>query len=105
MYSGIVPQISVIMGPCAGGASYSPALTDLIIMVEKQSYMFLTGPEVIKSVTGEIVDSESLGGAEVHLATSGTAHLTAKKDEDALKLVRKVLSYLPSNNVDNAPDR
>jgi propionyl-CoA carboxylase beta chain len=103
MYSGIVPQISVIMGPCAGGASYSPALTDVIIMVEKQSYMFLTGPEVIKSVTGEIVDSESLGGADVHLATSGTAHLTAKKDEDALKLVRKVLSYLPSNNVDNAP--
>jgi len=103
MYSGIVPQISVIMGPCAGGASYSPALTDLIIMVEKQSYMFLTGPEVIKSVTGEIVDSESLGGAEVHLATSGTAHLTVKKDEDALKLVRRVLSYLPANNVDNAP--
>ncbi len=103
MYSGIVPQISVIMGPCAGGASYSPALTDVIIMVEKQSYMFLTGPEVIKSVTGEIVDSESLGGADVHLSTSGTAHLTAKKDEDALKLVRRVLSYLPSNNVDNAP--
>lgn len=103
MYSGIVPQISVIMGPCAGGASYSPALTDVIIMVEKQSYMFLTGPEVVKSVTGEIVDSESLGGAEVHLLTSGNAHFMAKKDEDALKLVRNVLSYLPSNNVDNAP--
>ena len=102
-YSGIIPQISVIMGPCAGGASYSPALTDLIIMVEKQAYMFLTGPEVIKSVTGEIVDSESLGGAEVHLAISGTASPDSQKDEDALKLVRKMLSYLPSNNVDNPP--
>ncbi len=102
-YSGIIPQISVIMGPCAGGASYSPALTDLIIMVEKQSYMFLTGPEVIKAVTGEVVDFESLGGAAVHLATSGTAHLTAKKDEDALKLVRMVLGYFPTNNMENAP--
>jgi methylmalonyl-CoA decarboxylase subunit alpha len=102
-YSGIVPQISVIMGPCAGGASYSPALTDMIIMVEKQSYMFLTGPEVIKSVTGEIVDSESLGGAEVHMGTSGTAHLTVGNDDEALKLVRKVLGYLPSSYEGNAP--
>jgi len=102
-YSGVVPQISVILGPCAGGAAYSPALTDLIIMVEKQSYMFLTGPEVIKSVTGEVVDFESLGGAEVHLGTSGTAHLTAPSEQDALALCRKVLSYLPGNNVDNPP--
>jgi acetyl-CoA carboxylase carboxyltransferase component len=101
MYSGIVPQISVIMGPCAGGASYSPALTDLIIMVEMQAYMFLTGPEVIKSVTGEIVDSESLGGAEVHMGTSGTAHFTVSKDQEGLELVRKILAYLPSNNEEN----
>ena len=76
-YSGVVPQISLIMGPCAGGAAYSPALTDLIIMVQKQSYMFLTGPQVIKTVTGEDVDFESLGGADVHLGISGTAHLVS----------------------------
>lgn len=103
LYSGIVPQISIIMGPCAGGAAYSPALTDLIIMVEKTSYMFLTGPEVIKSVTGEIVDFESLGGAEVHLGRSGLASLTAGNEREALALCRKALSYLPGNNVDNAP--
>ncbi len=102
-YSGIVPQISVIMGPCAGGAAYSPALTDMIIMVEKQSYMFLTGPEVIKSVTGEVVDFETLGGAATHLGTSGLAHLTAPTEKEALNLVRTVLSYLPSNGVENAP--
>lgn len=103
LYSGIIPQISLILGPCAGGAAYSPALTDLIIMVEKQSYMFLTGPDVIKSVTGEIVDFESLGGAEVHLSTSGTAHLTAKTEPEALALCRNVLSYLPNNNMENSP--
>ena len=102
-YSGIVPQISIILGPCAGGAAYSPALTDLIIMVEKSSYMFLTGPEVIKSVTGEIVDFESLGGADVHLSTSGLASLTTASEKDALALCRKVVSFLPSNNVDNPP--
>jgi methylmalonyl-CoA decarboxylase subunit alpha len=102
-YSGIIPQISVVMGPCAGGAAYSPALTDLIIMVEKQSYMFLTGPEVIKSVTGEIVDSETLGGAETHLSISGLAHLVAQTEKDALTTVRNVLSYLPSNQIDNPP--
>ena len=102
-YSGVVPQISLIMGPCAGGAAYSPAVTDLIIMVEKQSYMFLTGPNVIKSVTGEEIDFEGLGGAAVHLGTSGTAHLTARTEQDALQLARLALSYLPSNNVDNAP--
>lgn len=104
-YSGIIPQISVILGPCAGGAAYSPALTDLIIMVEKQSYMFLTGPEVIKSVTGEVVDLESLGGAEVHLRTSGLASMTAPTEQEALALCRQVLSYLPSNNVENPPYR
>ncbi len=96
-------QISLILGPCAGGAAYSPALTDLIIMVEKQSYMFLTGPDVIKSVTGEIVDFENLGGAAIHLATSGTAHLTARNETDALALCRNVLSFLPNNNVENPP--
>ena len=102
-YSGVVPQISLIMGPCAGGAAYSPAVTDLVIMVEKQSYMFLTGPNVIKSVTGEEIDFEGLGGAAVHLGTSGTAHLTARTETDALQLARLALSYLPSNNVDSPP--
>ncbi len=102
-YSGVVPQISLIMGPCAGGAAYSPALTDMVIMVEKQSFMFLTGPQVIKTVTGEEVDFESLGGADVHLSISGTAHLTASDEEGAIQLCRSVLSYLPSNNVDNPP--
>jgi len=102
-YSGIIPQISVIMGPCAGGASYSPALTDLIVMVDKQAFMFLTGPEVIKTVTGEVIDQETLGGADAHLAISGTAHFKAANDKDALNLVRVILSYLPSNNADNPP--
>ena len=102
-YSGIVPQISLILGPCAGGAAYSPALTDVIIMVEKQSYMFLTGPEVIKSVTGEIVDFETLGGAETHLSISGLSHLTADSEKSAIALTRRVLAYLPANNVDNPP--
>jgi propionyl-CoA carboxylase beta chain len=103
IYSGVIPQISLILGPCAGGAAYSPAITDLIIMVEKQSYMFLTGPDVIKSVTGEVVDFESLGGAEVHLSKSGTAHLMAKSESDALNLCRSVLGYLPNNNMENPP--
>jgi propionyl-CoA carboxylase beta chain len=102
-YSGVVPQISLILGPCAGGAAYSPALTDVIIMVEKQSFMFLTGPQVIKTVTGEETDFESLGGAQVHLTTSGTAHLITKDEEAALKLARFVLGYLPGNNVENPP--
>src|SRR5574338_501608 len=100
-YSGVVPQISVMLGPCAGGAAYSPALTDLVIMVEKQSFMFLTGPEVIKAVTGEIIDSESLGGSNVHMSISGVAHLSAPSEKHALGLVRRFLSYLPSNNVEN----
>ncbi len=102
-YSGVVPQISLILGPCAGGAAYSPAMTDMIIMVEKQSFMFLTGPQVIKTVTGEETDFESLGGAQVHLNQSGTAHLITKDEEAALALARYVLGYLPSNNVENAP--
>ncbi|HEY9076317.1 MAG TPA: acyl-CoA carboxylase subunit beta [Anaerolineaceae bacterium] len=103
LYSGIIPQISVMLGPCAGGASYSPAMTDLIIMVEKQSYMFLTGPDVIKSVTGEVIDSENLGGAQVHFAVSGTSHLTAASDQDALALCRYALSFLPSNHLETPP--
>ncbi len=102
-YSGVVPQISLILGPCAGGASYSPAMTDMIIMVDKQSFMFLTGPQVIKTVTGEETDFESLGGAQVHLNLSGTAHLVAKDEEAALQLTRYLLGYLPSNNIENAP--
>lgn len=102
-YSGVIPQISVLLGPCAGGAAYSPALTDFIIMVEKNSYMFLTGPEVIKTVTGEVVDAESLGGADIHTAISGTAQLVAQSETDALSLCRGILSYLPSNNVENPP--
>ncbi len=103
LYSGIIPQISIILGPCAGGAAYSPAMTDLIIMVEKQSYMFLTGPNVIKTVTGEEVDFENLGGADVHLAKSGIANLTAGSEHNALQLCRTVLSYLPANYAENPP--
>ncbi len=103
IYSGVVPQISVILGPCAGGAVYSPAVTDIIIMVDKQSYMFLTGPQVIKSVTGEDVDFESLGGAQVHLGLSGLAHLVGQDEKEALALARQAISYFPSNNAENAP--
>ena len=102
-YSGVIPQISLMLGPCAGGAAYSPALTDLIIMVEGHSFMFLTGPEVIKAVTGEVIDPEQLGGASVHTGISGTAHLAAAGEREALGLCRRVLSYLPSNNVENPP--
>jgi len=102
-YSGLVPQISIMLGPCAGGAAYSPALTDLVVMVEKQSFMFLTGPEVIKAVTGEVIDAESLGGSNVHMSVSGVAHLSVKSEMDALKMARHFLSYLPSNNVENPP--
>ncbi len=102
-YSGVVPQVSVMLGPCAGGAAYSPALTDLVIMVEKQSFMFLTGPEVIKAVTGEVIDAESLGGSEVHNSVSGVAHLSVPSEKAALDMVRHFLAYLPSNNVENPP--
>lgn len=103
LYSGVIPQISLLLGPCAGGAAYSPALTDLIIMVEKTSFMFLTGPDVIKAVTGEVIDAESLGGAEVHQSISGTASLSTPTEAEALALCRRVLSYLPANNVENPP--
>ena len=102
-YSGVVPQISVMLGPCAGGAAYSPALTDLIVMVERQSSMFLTGPDVIKAVTGEQTDVESLGGADVHMAVSGTAHFTTTSEREALDLARRLVGRLPSNNVDSPP--
>lgn len=102
-YSGVIPQISLVLGPCAGGAAYSPALTDLIIMVEKHGFMFLTGPEVIKTVTGEVIDPESLGGADVHMELSGIAHLSTRTEEQALRDCRRILAYLPSNNVENPP--
>ena len=95
IYSGVIPQISVIMGPCAGGAVYSPAITDFVIMVEKTSQMFITGPKVIETVTGEKISSEDLGGARVHATTSGNAHFRAENEAEALNLVRKLLSYLP----------
>lgn len=99
--SGVIPQISVMLGPCAGGASYSPALTDFIIMTDKTSTMFITGPDVVKSVTGETIDHEGLGGARVHTATSGVAHFIAGDEEEALALVRRLLAYLPSNHVES----
>ncbi|NHC14671.1 acyl-CoA carboxylase subunit beta [Motilibacter deserti] len=102
--SGVVPQISVILGPCAGGAVYSPALTDFTIMVEGTSHMFITGPDVIKTVTGEEVGFEELGGARTHNTTSGNAHYMAHGEEDALDYVRALLSFLPSNNLEDAPD-
>ncbi len=101
--SGVVPQISAIMGPCAGGAVYSPALTDFIFMVDKTSQMFITGPEVVKSVTGEEVTSEELGGATTHNTKSGVAHVKASDDEDCLREIRRLLSFLPSNNMEGAP--
>lgn len=101
LFSGVIPQISVMLGPCAGGAAYSPALTDMIIMVRKHSFMFLTGPDVIKTVTGEVIDSESLGGTDVHMDITGTAHLAVDTEGEALALTRRVISYFPSNNVEN----
>lgn len=103
IYSGVIPQISVIMGPSAGGAVYSPAITDVIIMVEKTSKMFITGPKVIETVTGENISSEDLGGAHVHNTKSGNAHLSAKTEEEALDMVRTVLSFLPNNNEGKPP--
>jgi propionyl-CoA carboxylase beta chain len=101
--SGVVPQISAIMGPCAGGAVYSPAITDFTIMVEGTSHMFVTGPEVIKAVTAEEVSFEDLGGAWTHATKSGVAHLVAKDDADAVRHVRRLLSFLPSNNAEEPP--
>ncbi|MBL7162184.1 MAG: acyl-CoA carboxylase subunit beta [Anaerolineales bacterium] len=101
--SGVVPQISVIMGPCAGGAVYSPAITDFIFMVRGFSYMFITGPNVVKTVTHEEVTFEELGGADVHAETSGVCHVAADSEADALFLVQKLLSYLPQNNMEDPP--
>lgn len=101
--SGVIPQISAIMGPCAGGAVYSPALTDFIFMVDKTSQMFITGPQVIKTVTGEEVSAEELGGAMTHNSVSGVAHFISANDEACLLEIRKLLSYLPSNNMEMAP--
>ncbi|WP_088043612.1 acyl-CoA carboxylase subunit beta [Bacillus sp. EAC] len=103
IYSGVVPQISVIMGPCAGGAVYSPAITDFVIMVNESSQMFITGPKVIESVTGEKISAEDLGGAKVHNEISGNAHFQAGNEEEALRLVRNLLSYLPSHWEEKAP--
>ncbi len=103
--SGVVPQISAILGPCAGGAVYSPAITDFTLMVDKTSYMFVTGPDVIKTVTHEEVTKEDLGGATTHNEISGVAHFMAHDDTDCLAMIRELLSFLPSNNVDDPPKR
>ncbi len=101
--SGVIPQISLIMGPCAGGAVYSPAMTDFVLMVEESSYMFITGPEVVKTVTGEEVTFEELGGATAHASRSGVAHLTARNEEQVLEDARYLLSFLPQNNAEPPP--
>ncbi|HNE82907.1 MAG TPA: carboxyl transferase domain-containing protein, partial [bacterium] len=101
--SGVVPQISAIMGPCAGGAVYSPAITDFILMVKNTSYMFVTGPNVVKTVTHEDVSSEDLGGAMTHASKSGVAHVAAENELDCLMKIRKLYSYMPSNNMEDPP--
>ena len=101
--SGVIPQISVMLGPCAGGSVYSPGLTDFIIMTEGISHMFITGPQVIKTVTGEEVDFDTLGGAQTHASISGVAHFVAANEDEAFSITRKLLSYLPSNNVESPP--
>jgi len=103
--SGVIPQISAILGPCAGGAVYSPAITDFILMVDKTSYMFVTGPDVIKTVTHEEVTKEALGGATTHNEVSGVAHFMAHDDAECLAMIRELLSFLPSNNLDDPPRR
>ncbi|PKP39180.1 MAG: methylmalonyl-CoA carboxyltransferase, partial [Bacteroidetes bacterium HGW-Bacteroidetes-15] len=101
--SGVIPQISAIFGPCAGGAVYSPALTDFIVMSRNTSYMFVTGPKVVKTVTGETVTSEQLGGADVHASKSGVAHFVSDTEEEGILLIRKLMSYLPQNNLEDPP--
>src|SRR5438874_4876410 len=103
--SGVIPQISAVMGPCAGGAVYSPAMTDFTFMVEGTSFMFVTGPDVVKTVTHEVVDFEGLGGASVHSSTSGVAHFAAEDESTCLDQVRRLISFLPSNNLDDPPPR
>jgi len=104
IYSGVIPQISAIMGPCAGGAVYSPALTDYIFMVDKTSQMFITGPQVIKTVTGEIVSAEDLGGAMTHNSISGNVHFISESEQECLLAIRRLLSFLPANSMENAPN-
>jgi len=104
LLSGVVPQISVIAGPCAGGAAYSPALTDFIVMVEGIAHMFIAGPEVIRAATGEAIGEEELGGARAHAAISGDVHFVARDEEEAVAIVRELLSYLPQNNLESPPD-
>ena len=101
--SGVIPQISAIFGPCAGGAVYSPALTDFILMTDETSYMFVTGPKVVKTVTGEDISTEDLGGAGIHSSKSGVAHFKVENEEEGIQIIRKLLSYLPSNNLEDAP--
>lgn len=101
--SGVIPQISAVFGPCAGGAVYSPALTDFIVMSKQNSYMFVTGPKVVKTVTGEVVTDDELGGPDVHASKSGVAHFVANTEEEGLLLIRKLFSYLPSNNLEDPP--
>jgi len=103
LYSGVVPQLSAIMGPCAGGAVYSPAITDFVAMVDQTSYMFVTGPDVIKTVTHEEVTKEELGGASTHASTSGVAHFTTPDEDACLALLREMLSFMPQNNMEEAP--
>src|SRR5467141_1576874 len=105
LYSGVVPQISAIMGPCAGGAVYSPAITDFILMVDKTSYMFITGPDVIKTVTHEEVSKDQLGGATTHNEVSGVAHFLSHDDAECLSMARDLLSFVPSNNLQDPPRR
>ncbi|TKG96365.1 acyl-CoA carboxylase subunit beta [Puteibacter caeruleilacunae] len=103
MASGVIPQISAIFGPCAGGAVYSPALTDFIMMTEENSYMFVTGPKVVKTVTGEDISTDDLGGGKVHATQSGVSHFLLENEEEGLMLIRKLISYLPQNNLEEAP--
>src|SRR3712207_2283389 len=101
--SGVIPQISLVMGPCAGGAVYSPVMTDFVLMVEESSYMFITGPDVVKTVTGEEVTFEELGGAVTHASKSGVAHFIAPDEESCLDDARYLLSFLPQNNLEPPP--
>src|SRR4029077_5065519 len=103
--SGVIPQISAILGPCAGGAGYSPAITDFIFMTRDTSYMFVTGPDVIRTVTHEEVTKHELGGAMTHNAKSGVAHFIARDDPECLAMIRELVGYLPSNNIDDPPRR
>jgi len=103
--SGVIPQISLVMGPCAGGAVYSPALTDFVFMVQDSSYMFVTGPEVVKTVTNEIVTKEQLGGAKMHSEVSGVSHKVFQNDIEAISSTRKLMSYLPQNSAQKRADK